>query len=145
LDELLGSQPAASKEARTEERSCRLHLDLSRAQRRAIGQRLNQIEADLEALRREGVSGRRASEVGAAVARIRERTGAIAPTPPPGRRRAVAARVVVVAGDLAPRRLAGYGAVSGEAAGYLDEASRRLEALALRLVADVEAGPGPAT
>jgi hypothetical protein len=119
-------------------------LELSRAQRRAVGQRLGQIEADLGTLCSEGAPGEVAAELARVLARIREETEAIAPRPPPNRLRAVAAHLVVVAGELAPRRMAGYGTVSPEAADYFAGASRRLEALGLRLVAEIEARGGPA-
>jgi hypothetical protein len=119
-------------------------LELSPAQRRAVGQRLGQIEADLGTLRSAGAGGEPAAELERILARIREETEAIAPTPPPNRLRAVAAHLVVVAGDLAPRRMAGYGTVSPEAADYLAAVSRRLEALGLRLVAELEGRRVPA-
>ena len=104
------------------------------AHQRSIGSALQLFDELLRSVRAEGMEGETLSALEAAVAEIAEVTGAQRPRPHGSELHAKLAQMLVQAMELDSRRLRAYGELSPEAAGYLDEQSRRLSELTTRLI-----------
>jgi hypothetical protein len=114
-------------------------LLLTHAQRRAIGVRLGRMASLLRRLGDEGVCPPAAEDLERAIAEVHALTGAIEPTPPPHRLRAMLAPMVVLAGEVGARTVGNYGALDSRAEAALDVASHRLQDHVLRLLREIEA------
>jgi hypothetical protein len=109
------------------------------AQRRSIGVVLKLFDELIRSLRSDGLDEDSLSLLEAALAEIAEVTGAKAPRPKGNEVHAKLAQMLVHAMELDARRLRAYGELSVEAADYLDEQSRRLTELTMRLIDGVTA------
>jgi hypothetical protein len=104
------------------------------AHQRSIGVALKLFDDLLRSLRAEGFEDESLSPLQAAVAEIVEVTGAEKPRPRGNELNAKLAQMLVYALELDSRHLRAYGELSAEAADYLDEQSRRLSELTMRLM-----------
>jgi hypothetical protein len=104
------------------------------AQQRSIGIALQLIDELIRGVRAEGMEDESLSALQAALAEIAELTGANTPRPNGNELNAKLAQMLVHAMELDSGRLRAYGELSAEAADYLDEQSRRLSELTMRLI-----------
>jgi hypothetical protein len=112
----------------------------SSAHRRSIGIALKLIDDLLRGVRAGGVEAEALSQVQAALAEIAGATGAELPRPRAGELNAQLAQMLVHALELDSHHLRAYGELPDDAAAYLDEQSRHLSELTMRLID--EAAPG---
>ena len=104
------------------------------AQQRSIGVALKLLDDLIRSVRADGVEDESLSLLQAALAEIAEVTGARPPRPQGNELHAKLAQMLVHAMELDSRRLRAYGELAPEAAEYLDEQSRRLTELTMRLM-----------
>ena len=104
------------------------------AHQRPIGIALQLIDELIRSVRAGGMEDESLSTLQAALAEIAEVTGAKAPRPKGNQLNAKLAQMLVHAMELDSRRLRAYGELPAEAADYLDEQSRRLSELTMRLI-----------
>jgi hypothetical protein len=104
------------------------------AHQRSIGIALKLFDDLIRSVRADGLEDECLSALQAAVAEIAEVTGAKAPPPKGNELHAKLAQMLVYAMELDSRRLRAYGELPAEAADYLDEQSRRLSELTMRLI-----------
>lgn len=104
------------------------------AHQRSIGIALKLLDGLIRSVRAEGLEDESLSALQAALAEIAEVTGAKAPRPKGNELHAKLAQMLVHAMELDSRRLRAYGELPAEAADYLDEQSRRLSELTMRLI-----------
>ncbi len=107
---------------------------LTSAHRRSIGIRLKLFDDLIQSLRADALDDETLVELGAAVAEMAAVTGAEKPRSKGGELNAKLAQMLVHAMELDSRRLRAYGELPPEAADYLDEQSRRLSELTMRLM-----------
>lgn len=106
----------------------------SSAHRRSIGIALKLVDDLIRGVRADGLEDEALAELQAAVAEIAEMTGAEKPRQSGNELNAKLAQMLVHAMELDSRRLRAYGELPAEAAEYLDEQSRRLSELTMRLM-----------
>jgi hypothetical protein len=104
------------------------------AHRRSIGIALKLFDDLIRSLRADGLDNETLMELEAAAAEMAAVTGAEGPRPKGGELNAKLAQMLVHAMELDSRRLRAYGELLPEAADYLDEQSRRLSELTIRLM-----------
>jgi hypothetical protein len=104
------------------------------AQRRSIGIALKLFADLIRGLRADGLEDESPSSLEAAVAEIGETTGAERLPPRGNEINAKLAQMLVYAMELDSGHIRAYGAVPDDAAVYLDEQSRRLSELTMRLI-----------
>jgi hypothetical protein len=108
-------------------------LPLTDAQRRSIGVVLSQIEELMESARRNGASDEALAHLGRVVEEVRASSRAIRPRRPRNVLNATIAQMRVLAEELRPQRLRGYGPLDEPAAGAVDRSVQRLEAAVVAL------------
>jgi hypothetical protein len=104
------------------------------AHQRSIGIALKLFDDLIRSVRGDGVEDDSLSALEAALAEIAEVTGAKGPRPKGNELHAKLAEMLVHAMELDSRRLRAYGELPADAAAYLDEQSRRLSELTMRLI-----------
>jgi hypothetical protein len=120
-------------------------VQLDGAQRRALGNRFDQLLTIARELSALGLDSDAIPELEAAVMGLAADTEAIMPTPPQGRVRALAMQALVITHEMRPSALRSYGSFSDESEARLSERVEQIIGLATRLVEDVdrdEAGEG---
>jgi hypothetical protein len=103
-------------------------------QQRSIGIALKLFDDLIRSVCADGLEDESLSALQAAVREIAEVTGAKAPRPKGNELQAKLAQMLVHAMELDSRHLRAYGELPAEAADYLDEQSRRLSELTMRLI-----------
>ena len=114
------------------------------AQRGSIGVCVTQLEEVVHALRGYGVASPLLAELELAIGELEAATDARRPRAPKNRAPAALAQMRVLAEELRPRHMAGYGEVSPNAAAVLDARVSRLVELLDLLTSEV-AGQRPAS
>jgi hypothetical protein len=104
------------------------------AQQRSIGIALKLFGELVRSVRADGLEDETLSALEAAVGEIAKVTGAKGPRPKGSELHAKLAQMLVHAMELDSRRLRAYGELPPEAADYLDDQSRRLSELTMRLI-----------
>jgi hypothetical protein len=111
------------------------------AHRRSIGVALKLIHELIRGVRAEGVDAEALTELHALMAELAAATGAKPPTPRGSELNAKLAQILVHALELDSRHLRAYAELSDDAVAYLDEQSRRLGELTMRLFDEVASDP----
>jgi hypothetical protein len=104
------------------------------AHQRSIGVGLKLFDDLVRTVRADGLEDESLSTLQAALAEIAAVTGAERPRPQGNELNAKLAQMLVYAMELDSSHLRAYGALPDEAADYLDEQSRRLSDLTMRLI-----------
>ena len=118
--------------------------DFTEAQRGSIGVCVTQLEELVHALRGFGVASPLLAELQLAIGELEAATGARRPGAPKNRVPAALAQMRVLAEELRPRHMAGYGEVTPTAAAVLDARVGRLVELLDALASELS-GQRPAS
>lgn len=115
------------------------------AYRRSIGVTLARLEELVRTARGYGLAAEGLARIETELAATAEATAARRPRPPRNVVGAVLVQMLVLAEELRPRRLAGYGTIDSDAATVLERHAQRLVDLTNEVIAHTvgDAGEGP--
>jgi hypothetical protein len=108
------------------------------AYRRSIGVTLARFDELVRAARGHGVAADGLAEIETELAATAKATAARRPRPPRNATNAVLVQMLVLAEELRPRRMAGYGPLDDVSAALLEEHAQRLVDLTNDVIASVE-------